>query len=421
MSSRRFSNAAPTRTSVPERAAFPLGDEPDHEARFDFGASRLAGAVPDVRLVPREALARAVRRVLKRKPALLDYGGPSGEAALRVALADMLSSQRGLCAGADDVLVTQGSQMALDLVARALIRRGDVVAVEALSYGPAREAFRAAGARLLPIPLDARGLDVSALAGRGVRMVYVTPHHQYPTTVTLAPERRLALLELARRERFAILEDDYDHEFHYDGRPVFPLASADAAGSVIYVGTLSKLLAPALRIGFVVAPRAVQARLTRLRAHADRHGDRVMQAAVAELIEDGELGRHARRMRRIYEGRRDAFVLALRRNLGGAVRFVQPSGGMALWFEAEPTLDVDAWAASAHERGFGFPTARTFSLDDRARAGGRWAFAPSTERELVAACEVLAQTLPRPIRPKPSQRRAVQRKESSPLKRRRGL
>src|SRR6185436_18931255 len=151
------------------------------------------------------------------------------------------------------------------------------------------EAFRAAGATLVPIPVDRDGIDVDRLAAlassRPLAAIYVTPHHQYPTTVTLKAARRLALLELARSRRFAIIEDDYDHEFHYDGRPVLPLASADTAGVVVYVGTLSKILAPGLRLGFVVAPPPLADRLVQLRLYADRQGDQVMEAAVAELIE----------------------------------------------------------------------------------------------------------------------------------------
>src|SRR5262249_25423929 len=150
--------------------------------------------------------------------ALLDYGDPAGDERLRAALAEMLSTTRGVLATRDDLAVVRGSQQALDLVSRALIARGDVVAVEALGYRPAGEALRAAGARLSPIPVDEGGLRTDALAAlleRGpLRAVYVTPHHQYPTTATMTAGRRLRLLELARAHRFAVIEDDYDHEFH---------------------------------------------------------------------------------------------------------------------------------------------------------------------------------------------------------------
>ncbi|HEY2734190.1 MAG TPA: PLP-dependent aminotransferase family protein, partial [Polyangiales bacterium] len=233
------------------------------------GLLRMLGGVPDLRLVPNEAFARAARRVLRRSSEILGYGDPAGHPRLRSALADMLRSTRGLVAASDDILITRGSQMALSLVARALIRPGDIVAVEAFGYPPAFAALEQAGARLVPIAVDGQGLKVPLLAAlvarERVRALYLTPHHQYPTTVQLSPARRLELLALAARERFAVIEDDYDHEFHYEGRPVLPLASSDDAGVVLYIGTLSKVFAPGIRIGYVIAPRSMLAALTRQR------------------------------------------------------------------------------------------------------------------------------------------------------------
>jgi GntR family transcriptional regulator/MocR family aminotransferase len=296
------------------------------------------------------------------------------------------------------VLVTRGSQMALDLVARALIAPGDVVAVEAFGYRPAWTALRAAGARLVPIAVDGDGLRVDELAALAtrerVRAVYVTPHHQYPTTVTLAPGRRLQLLDLARHHRLAIIEDDYDFEFHYEGRPVLPLASADASGQVVYVGTLSKLLAPGLRLGFVVAPPALVERLAQLRRAIDRQGDHAVESAVAELIEEGELARHARRARLAYHARRDALVeaLAAQPALAEGLEIVVPSGGMALW--ARAATDVDAWAARALEQRVAITTARRYAFDGRARPWVRLGFAALDERELREAARRLALAFP---------------------------
>ena len=253
----------------------------------------LGGGVPDVRLVPTGELARALRRVLRRSSLeVLSYGDPEGPMALRRAVAKMVAATRGVAAREDHVLVARGSQMGVDLVARTLLAPGDVVAVEALGYRPAWEALRASGANLVPVPVDGHGIDVGALerlaSEQPIRGVYVTPHHQFPTTVTLAPARRLRLLNLAREKRFWVLEDDYDHEFHYEGRPVLPLASADVHGVVVYVGTLSKVLAPGMRIGFVVAPVPVIERLAATRRLVDRQGDHLLATAIAELVEEGE-------------------------------------------------------------------------------------------------------------------------------------
>ncbi len=156
-----------------------------------------------------------------------------------------------------------------------------------------------------------------------MRGVYLTPHHQYPTTVTLSAARRLALLELARRERMAVLEDDYDNEFHFEGRPVLPLASADRAGVVIYVGTLSKVLVPGIRIGFLAGPRQAMAALAAHRSYLDRQGDLALEAAVAELFEEGEAQRQVWRARRAYAERRQAFGCRAPRRAGRGARALE--------------------------------------------------------------------------------------------------
>jgi GntR family transcriptional regulator/MocR family aminotransferase len=403
-----------TRTALPTRLGFEL-PRPRSPHGLDDTAARilntgsndsnrrsnlisLAGGVPDVRLLPTASLARAYRRALQRHGArLLGYGDARGHERLRAALASMLSALRGLAATADDVLLTRGSQQALDLVARAMLAPGDVVAVEGLGYRPAWSALSSTGAHLLPLPVDRDGVDVEALAAlaqrQPLRAVYVTPHHQYPTTAVLAAGRRLRLLELARAHRFAIVEDDYDFEFHYEGRPVLPLAASDRDGVVVYVGTLSKILAPTLRLGFLVAPAPLLARATELRLAVDRHGDAVVECAVSELIEDGELQRHTRRMRRVYQSRRDFLAEALGRRLGSALSFTVPAGGMALWAHADG-LDVEAWVTRARARGVELYTARRYAFDGRPRPALRLGFASSTEAELAEGVRRLAASVP---------------------------
>jgi GntR family transcriptional regulator/MocR family aminotransferase len=368
----------------------------------------LGGGVPDVRLVPAGELARAIRRILRRSTLqVLSYGDPEGPPALRRALARMVSATRGVAAGEEHVLVTRGSQMAIDLVGRALVAPGDAVAIEALGYRPAWEALRAAGARLVPIPVDRHGIDVDALAGidePSLRGVYVTPHHQFPTTVGLAPARRLRLLELARQRRWWILEDDYDHEFHYEGRPVLPLASADAHGVVIYVGTLSKVLAPAMRIGFVVAPPPVVDRLAGIRRFVDRQGDHLLGMAIAELIEEGEIQRHVRRARRIYAGRRSELARLLERSLPGVLSFDVPSGGTAIWARVAPDVPAAAWARSAlADHGLVLNPGRQFAFDEaRGRQKSpnalRIGFAQHDAAEAKEAVRRMVAALPRRVR-----------------------
>ncbi|MEO8800708.1 MAG: PLP-dependent aminotransferase family protein [Polyangiaceae bacterium] len=362
------------------------------------GVLSLYGGVPDVRFAPLAPLARAFRRALRHQGrGLLGYGDPRGPARLRLALAQMLTASRALAVTEDGLMVTRGSQMALDLVARTLVRPGAVVAVEALGYRPAWRAFRAAGARLAPIALDRHGLDVDALADLAERekvtAVYLTPHHQYPTTVVLSAGRRLQLLALAAAKRFAVLEDDYDHEFHYGGRPVLPLASADTAGVVVYLGTLSKVLAPGLRIGYVAAPAELLERLVRCRADIDRQGDLPLEIAVAEMLEDGEVQRHVRRARRLYLERRDVLAAALGKKLGDVVTFDVPVGGTALWAKISSGVDVEAWHTRALGHKVAFQTARAFTFDERPRPYARFGFAQLEPREIETAVERLRKSL----------------------------
>jgi GntR family transcriptional regulator/MocR family aminotransferase len=263
-----------------------------------------------------------------------------------------------------------------------------------LGYRPAWEAFRAAGATVIPIPVDRDGLDVGALkqvvACTALRAVYLTPHHQYPTTVTLKAARRLALLDLARAERIAIIEDDYDHEFHYDGRPVLPLASADQNGLVIYIGTLSKILAPGLRVGYVVAPSALLRNIGAIRSLLDIQGDLPTEAAIASLIEDGELQRHIARVRRIYANRREILATSLRRAFGDQIDFNLAPGGMALWVRLPDSVDHDAWAKRSVQQGVSWYPGRRYAFDGQAKPFARFSFAWLNERELPEAIKRLA-------------------------------
>jgi GntR family transcriptional regulator/MocR family aminotransferase len=389
------------RARVPEQSAVPL---PARRSLAPQGPARpgqlvLAGGLPDLRLFPAAELARALRRALGSRDAtsLLGYGDPRGDPRLRAALARFVSERRGLVASAEHVLVTRGSQMALALAARALVPSGGRVAVESFGYPPAWQALRDAGLEPVPVPVDAEGLDTAALARvheeAPLSAIYVTPHHQYPTGVPLAHHRRLALLELAQRARVPVLEDDYDHELHYEGRPLLPLAHLDRKGVVVYLGTLSKVLAPGLRLGFVVAPTPLVERLSALRATLDRQGDLVVERAVAELFEEGLVERHGRKMRRVYQARRDALVSALGARLAARLVFEVPRGGMALWAHA-PGVDVEALRERTEARGVSFTTAARYAFDRRPRPFVRLGFAALTEAELERAVRVLADAWP---------------------------
>lgn len=351
---------------------------------------RVSDGAPDARLMPAAQLARSFRASLMT-PAFVGgggYGDPRGAIRLRAALSSYLIAERGLTASANDILITRGSQMGLYLSAAALLDPGQAIAVEEPGYPLAWAAFRAAGARVLGVPVDSHGIDVdrlSALAEREpeLRAVYVTPHHQYPTTVTLGASRRLKLLDLARRKRLVLIEDDYDHEYRFEGRPVLPLAARADAERVVYLGSLSKLLAPAVRVGYAIAAPAILTRMADRREAIDRQGDVPLEQALAGLIEDGELRRHTRKARRIYGERRDRFAAAIRRELGDHVDFELPAGGLALWLRLRSGLDAEIWAANAARAGLVVSPGVRFALDAaRAPQAFRLGYASLTETEL---------------------------------------
>lgn len=331
----------------------------------------ISDGTPDARIMPAAEMARAIRHALLQPPNWRGggYGESGGARSLRNALAQYLAQERGLATSPSQIMVTRGSQMAIYLAAAALISPGDAVAVEEPGYPYAWEAFRAAGARVIGVPVDALGIDVARLENLAqqepkLKALYVTPHHQYPTTVTLGASRRLRLLEVARRYGLSIVEDDYDHEYRFDGRPVLPLASrANDSVPVIYIGSLSKLLSPAVRLGYVSARPDILQRMIKRREAIDRQGDLLLESAMAELICNGTLARHARKARRVYEVRRNILVTELKERLGQDIAFNTPSGGLAVWLVVRDGLSANAWAASALRAGIAVSPSSSFVLD----------------------------------------------------------
>lgn len=349
---------------------------------------------PDCRLFPAEILARAYRDAALQasRAKRLSYGDPRGSLLLREAIAAMLGAQRGMAVRPEHICVTRGSQMGVTLVARALLRPGDVVVMEELSYSPAASAFAEAGAKVATVGLDAQGIDVEALEtlcrSRTVRAVFVTPHHQFPTAVSLAPERRLKLLDLARQYGFALIEDDYDHEYHFESKPLRPLASY-APGSTLYIGSLSKLTLPSLRIGYVVASREVIDGIAGQVMNLDRQGNVISEEAVANLIASGALRRHIRKSHGIYARRRTTFAATLRAELSDIADFEVPSGGLAFWvrFRDEALLDrIDEHAETAALR---FAPSTSFATPPCRQRGLRLGFASLDEREAARAIGLL--------------------------------
>jgi len=294
------------------------------------GAVRLAGpprpfrvGTPGVDLFPVRIWSRLVnRRLGSVTAAQLDYGDPAGLRALREAIAEHVQAARGTQCGADQILVVAGAQQGLDLICRLLLDPDDRVWMEEPGYPGARSALLAAGARILPVPVDAEGLDVEAGVRRAgdARLAYVTPSHQYPLGAQMSLPRRLALLQWASAARAWILEDDYDSEFRYGTRPIPCLHGLDSDGRVIYVGSFSKTLFPALRLGFLIVPPDLQDRLVAARGAADQHPPALDQAVLADFIGEGHFARHLRRMRAAYRERLEAMAAAAERYCTGVLR-----------------------------------------------------------------------------------------------------
>lgn len=367
---------------------------PHHPLNFAANALPLLGGLPDLRLVPTEALARAYRAALKNeKGATLEYRGLLGHPRFIAAFSNYLRQTRGVRVAADEMCVTRGSQQALHLAARALCRPGCVIAVERAGYPPAWEAFRLAGCSLVPVNIDEQGLVVDDLAAacrhHEVAAVYVTPHHQYPTTATLSAGRRLELLALAKKKRFVVIEDDYDHEFHFDTRPILPLKSLDEHGVVLHIGTLSKVFAPGLRLGYAVGQKSLIDLMAQNRAYIDRQGDATLELALSYLIEDGELGAHMRRMFRAYRTRRLALFAAIENQLGRQLSFVRPAGGLAVWTHIRAQVSAVEWARSARDHGVIVQPAQSFFLDGRDRPYFRLGYARLLETEISEAIKRL--------------------------------
>ncbi|MFI7673740.1 PLP-dependent aminotransferase family protein [Actinophytocola sp. NPDC049390] len=304
---------------------------------YDFGVG-----VPDTSRFPMAAWRRQVARQLRDVTAADTlYGDPAGHPGLRAEIARHVGLSRSVRVSAEQVLVTNGTQQALDLVARVLLAPGDRVAVEEPGYPPARELFASHGARLAGVPVDAEGVVVQALPV-DTRLVYTTPSHQFPLGPPMSLDRRTALLEWARDAGAVIVEDDYDSEFRFADRPLEPLHSLDRGDRVLYVGSFSKTMLPMLRLGFLVAPPSLLDALRAAKRLADLQSETTNQGAMAGFMADGLFVRHLRRVTREYAARRTMILTVLRRDFADRLEVVPSTAGLHL--AAWPTGDVDVTA-----------------------------------------------------------------------------
>jgi GntR family transcriptional regulator/MocR family aminotransferase len=311
---------------------------------------------------PDPPLMTAIRAALKTalRERLFEYAKPAGDDVLRQQLAGRLRATRGIVRPAEQILVTSGAQQALEICARMLVDEGDRVIVEDPTYQGVNSVLVGAGAEILRVPVDRHGIVVSELpeGGPPVRLVYVTPSHQFPTGAVMSAARRYALLAWARRRGAYIIEDDYDSEFRHDGRPIEALAAIHPG--VIYCGTFAKSLFPSLRLGYLWLPRGLMAAAVGCRWLIDLGSSAILQRVVGELMTTGAYDRHMRRMQRRHRARRDVLVSALRRHFGSDVEIEGEEAGahFIAWLRCLPAARVDELTATCRSHGVGIYSAR---------------------------------------------------------------
>jgi len=358
---KRLSRAQARRTSMRGQAmaATRFGPElrvpqPGWRAPFRIG-------VPALDSFPHRLWGRLVARHLRRASlAMTDYQDPQGLKPLREAIAGHLNLSRGLDCTAAQIIVTAGAQSAIDLAARLLLDPGELALVEDPSHLGFHGALKGAGVGIVPVAVDREGLRLDpAAAPKAARLACVTPSHQFPLAVTMSLPRRLALLDWARRQDAWILEDDYDSEFRFAGRPLEALAALDRDGRVLYLGSFSKIMFPGLRLGYLVLPGDLVDSFVAARRFVDVHPPALAQAALADFFEAGHFGRHLRRMRMVYRERGLAMKAAIDRELGGALALETPAAGLHAIAWLPKGADDRALSRAAAEQGI---EARPLSL-----------------------------------------------------------
>ncbi|MDE1180109.1 PLP-dependent aminotransferase family protein [Paraburkholderia sp.] len=362
---------------------------PHDTSPFDF-----QGGVIDKSLFPFDVWRTCVNHALRSQARSRGtYRAVAGEQELRLAVARYLAFNRAVPSNWDDVIVTQGAQHALDLLARVTLRPGDVAAIEDPGYPPARACFSAAGAKVVPVPVDAQGLIVSALPD-DARLVYVTPSHQFPLGMPMSLERRVELLEWAQQRGVVVIEDDYDCEYRFEGRPMEPLKSLDRAGLVAYVGTFSKTIFPELRVGYMVPPVSLMATLCKARQVCDWHGCTLTQTALARFMLDGDFAKHLRRTHKAYAARRERLLAHLQGPLSAWLDPIVPSAGIHLAALLKAPLTEAVVIEAARKASIGLYGLGTFHLRDNAPPGLIFGYGSIPVDHIDTALDTLARLLP---------------------------
>lgn len=351
--------------------------------------------VPDIRLTQIDHHSRIYSSILKRKAHKIGQYNQDGSEFFKKNLSQFLNLSRGLPISKNNLLITRSTEMSIYIVSEILLSAGDVVLVGELSYFSVNMIFQKAGVKIQPISIDEEGINVEevreACKKQKIRMLYLTPHHHYPTTVTLSAKRRLELLNLANEFGFIILEDDYDYDFHYDKSPILPLASADTNGMVIYIGSFGKSLVPGFRTGFIVAPENLMIEMRKYLGIIDRQGDVLMEHVLGEMIAEGEINRYLKKSLKIYQERRDYFVSLLEQNLGEYIDFQKPSGGLAVWMKWKIPLNLMQLSRNCAQNNLFIP--KTLLYQNKNLTAMRLGFGNLNLTEMDKSIEILSENI----------------------------
>jgi GntR family transcriptional regulator/MocR family aminotransferase len=354
--------------------------------------------IPALDAFPYTVWARLQERQWKKRRAdVLRYADPAGYLPLRKAIHSYLTTSRGVQCQPEQIVVVAGAQQALRLVSQVLIRPGDPVWVEEPGYFGAQAVFQDAAAKIVPVKVDAEGLSVSAgiASHPRARLVYTTPGHQFPLGVSMSVARRFELLQWAAKSGARILEDDYDSEFRYSSRPLPSLQGHDRNGSVIYIGSFSKTIFPALRLGYMVVPMDLLSRIQTAKFLTDWHSSTMDQCIVADFINEGHFMRHLRRMRTLYMERLDALLTSAHSELNGFLDIARPDAGMHAVATLPDGVDDGAVARALNRAGAStFPVSSchlSFSRSSTLLLG----FAAFSPPQIKQGCRLLAATLER--------------------------
>ena len=353
--------------------------------------------LPDTRIAPVVTIAKHYRDLVSKSHhrSLLEYGSIYGDMALREALVTHLNQTRGFNISIDNILITRGSQMGIYLSTHLLLNDDDMVIVGASNYISANHTIKRAGGCLAFATVDDHGINTNEIEEiclhHKIKAVYVTPHHHHPTTVTLSAARRMHLLQLAQHYQFAIIEDDYDYDFHYNHTPILPLASHDTMGNVLYIGALCKLIAPALRIGYLVGPKDIIDEAAQFRRNIDRQGELITEHVYAQLLNDGLIARHSKKALKLYKERRDYLAQLFEKELNNYITFEIPEGGMAFWIELKQHQNWKAIQEKARHLKLKLPSDVNYNYDELTTKGIRFGFASLTKEEMVKAVTILKQ------------------------------